>query len=140
MTQNNTNIIIFKLWRSEAHTSACQYACIPSGGSRKESFPCLLQQTGGASKTRFWSQFQCERVCPCACMHERALCGCACVCTCVHLFIRVCTCVCTCVCVRVCLGGKVFPPLQQAVLQYQLGGTTQSHSDTVYPDKAQTHI
>lgn len=107
---------------------------------RESPFPCLLQQTGGASKTRFWSQFQCERVCPCACMHERALCGCACVCTCVHLFIRVCTCVCTCVCVRVCLGGKVFPPLQQAVLQYQLGGTTQSHSDTVYPDKAQTHI
>ena len=49
MTQNNTNIIIFKLWRSEAHTSACQYACIPSGGSRKESFPCLLQLLEAAS-------------------------------------------------------------------------------------------
>lgn len=42
MTQN-------KPWRSEVRTSVCQYACIPSGGSRKESFPCLLQLLEAAS-------------------------------------------------------------------------------------------
>ena len=78
---------------------------------RESPFPCLLQQTAGASKIRFWSQFQC--VCVCAHVHAcmNALRGCACVCTCVHLFIRVCTCVCMCVCACVCvLGGRCSHP------------------------------
>lgn len=82
----------------------------------------------------------CVRVCPCACMYECIARVCMCVHMCAPVYTCVHVCVHVCVRVRVCLGGEVFPPLQQAVLQYQLGGTTQSHSDTVYPDKAQTHV
>ena len=99
---------------------------------RESPFPFLIQQTTGAFKIRFWSQFQCVcvHVCVCVCTHMCAwMCKCAlCVCRhtraslhvymCVRMCAWVCECVlwvcacvhthlcigvCTCVCVCVCV-------------------------------------